>query len=340
MENKRIPLVLAALAVVFMLCLTACGSAQQDQPSRNETQSAGGEGGIAVDTEGATMTEFRFLNDGSVGGWHSVYTVMKEGEQYVFTYVDHSIRTLPDDFKIKVDETFMKDLRSLCDKYEVEKWNGFDQVAGDVYDGTSFTLEILFDNEVNVYAHGSNRFPDHFHDFKREADKLFEPLVDELRETQKRDAIEKGVKGELQYVLAEFERLGTGHQDTYRIEWNQDDRNYNFRVRIKSVSGEFFPAGDYEYYANLPPEAIDYKGVHELFEKYNLMQWYGYDEMAPKGEATERFALYLSFEEGAISASGTLPPQNYETFRKAFMELVVNNIERAKAEYGLKLYEE
>lgn len=58
---------------------------------------------------------------------------------------------------------------ALCEKFErlgVRKWNGFSESDPDVCDGNMFSLDIELEDGSFISAHGSNAYPDNYHDFE------------------------------------------------------------------------------------------------------------------------------------------------------------------------------
>ena len=68
----------------------------------------------------------------------------------------------------KYHKVYLKEIMELINKYEIEKWDGFNQYDPDVLDGTSFSLKIKYRDGRVIYARGENSFPEHYHDFYNE----------------------------------------------------------------------------------------------------------------------------------------------------------------------------
>lgn len=331
--------------LVLLLCLSssislsACSDEKVSQDKSGEEQNSEikkTETQPVINTEGAKITKFHYRYDGSIAGLNYAYTLQKKSDNYLFTY-ENPLNPRLDGRQKEVDNEIIDKLHRLYDKYEIAEWNGFDKTGNMVVDGDSFSLEILFDNEEKLRAGGANASPKGYYDFRKDLDEVFKPIVDEFRELEKKEAIEKGVKGELEYVIINFYEKADTKPYSYRFALNRAfETNYNFSIEIISKGGEFFEEGEYRYYANLPEEAINFKGIQDLFEKYGLIKWYGYDGLSD--EPKEAFDMYFSFEEGSVSAMGTGEPENYQAFRKEFLELMAQNIKDAIEKYGLKKY--
>lgn len=75
----------------------------------------------------------------------------------------------------KVNKGFEENLRSILEKYEVSKWNGFNKTNKMVLDGNSFYLDIYMEDS-EISAHGYMSWPNGYADFKDEVTILFESI--------------------------------------------------------------------------------------------------------------------------------------------------------------------
>ena len=134
--------------------------------------------------------------------------------------------------------------------------------------------------------------------------------------------------------MATFSNHGVG--DEYSVMLSPSKlREYNFDVKIKSRTGEDFPKGEYRYITPIPDEAIDWKAFTKLVRKHHLVEWMDWDKSAENYKECEWFQISFSFEDGRISAMGTLHPEGYDAFRKDFLKLLVKTVERAKKDYNV-----
>lgn len=312
------------------------GAGKKDQDGKEgEEEDEGSEGGIEMNTVGAGINYLEARYDGTISGEVFSYKIEKEGDTFYFIYEDISLPS-EEGLRTEIGREVLEELRKIYDELEIEKWNGFNKRNKDVMDGHGFSLTIGFDNGERLNASGYNYSPDHYWEFREELAGLFQPYIEELMEAEKERLISKGVSGKLNYVLANFQKPGG---DQYEINLIRDEGiNYNLDIHIKSLKGEFFEEGDYLYYTTLPLEALNFVGIEELIEKYDIIKWYGWDKASKDSSTSEWFQLGFEFDDGRIDAQGTEHPENYEAFRRDFLKLIAAMIEEAKANYGLEVY--
>lgn len=311
------------------------GSENNGDGGKEENQ--GSKGGVKINTEGAAIERFKASFSGGVEGNHFSYDIEKTEGRYYLTY--ESIDTpSEEEMRMEVKEDLIIKLKKVCDKWNIEKWNGFHQRESDVVDGFSFYLSIDYDNKEQLLASGYHNLPEGFWDFQNELIELLNPYVEELKEAEKQKMIARGVSGELSAVLANFMKKDG---DSYEITLvNSEAGSYNLSMKIKSKTGEFFEEGEYVYFSVLPLEALNFAAIKELVEKHELMKWYGWEETNKDYETNEWFQISFEFEEGTINALGTEHPENYEAFRKDFLALMAETVKNAKEKYGLEKYKE
>ncbi len=82
-----------------------------------------------------------------------------------------------DSFEIEktVDKKYLGEIAKIINKYEVAKWDGFDE-SDDVTDGEGFSLKVTFGDGKAIEAHGYMKFPLNYHQVRDEFDDLFEKL--------------------------------------------------------------------------------------------------------------------------------------------------------------------
>jgi hypothetical protein len=78
----------------------------------------------------------------------------------------------------------------------------------------------------------------------------------------------------------------------------------------------------------MPDSDINWQGVAALVRKYDLVKWMDYDRAAEDYNNCEWFQIELGFEQGHISAMGTLHPDNYDNFRRDFLTILREAVER------------
>lgn len=85
-----------------------------------------------------------------------------------------------------VEDAFAEKLLSILKKYKAGSWNGFHRVDKIIADGSSFTLNVRFQNGKEIHAHGYMHVPPHFREFRQEMDELFMPLYPEEQDINRK----------------------------------------------------------------------------------------------------------------------------------------------------------
>ena len=62
----------------------------------------------------------------------------------------------------KIGDDVLDRICEIAGQYRVDLWNGFDENAKNVMDGSNFALEITLVDGSTISAHGSNRFPAYY----------------------------------------------------------------------------------------------------------------------------------------------------------------------------------
>ena len=99
----------------------------------------------------------------------SVYEVRFDGLDYTLhkeSAFDDAYQNLRPDVNQKVME--------IISKYDVFSWDGFDKDNRWVLDGEDFTFKLVLSDGTDVYATGSNKFPNNYRDVFFELEALFE----------------------------------------------------------------------------------------------------------------------------------------------------------------------
>ena len=340
--NKHLRKVVVILGLGALIAsLFGCSGKTDDPVDPTEIGGVKGNDGAgdnAVENESG-LAEFSYSYSGSVGGGDRSYSVTKEDGVITFEYsnlfnIDYG------DLSCQVKQELLDELYSLYIDQNIARWDGFDKTNSDVLDGYGFSVYMAFEDGGTLTACGSNASPEGYSEFEERLEEIFAPYVEELESHANAEKIEKGVSGNLDSIMVTFKQHGESGDDEYNINiYKAEDRENNFDVTIKSVSGEFFEAGRYRYYCSLEDEAIDFEGFQEIIEKYDLVKWMGYDETAENYNDCEWFQLDFSFsEDGYISAMGTEHPENYDQFRSDFLKHLADVIGNAEKNYGLEEY--
>ena len=288
----------------------------------------------AVNTSGVTC--FYYSYAGSVGGDSYSYRAEKGEEGVVFTYETQTYGEM----SCGVPEDMLKQLNDIYLDMNLARWDGFDKSNTDVLDGDGFYMSCSFEDGGEMSASGSNAYPEGYSEFCDRIDGIFESYVDELMQQAGQGKIDEGVQGSLNFIMANFKQQGASGDDEYNFYiTDSESHENNFNVTIKSRSGEFIEEGSYRYYCSLPDEAVNFETIQELIEKYDVIQWYGWDKTADNYDDCEWFQIDFGFDDGSIDACGTEHPENYDEFRSEFLKTMIGMIKNAEENYGLKQYE-
>ena len=97
----------------------------------------------------------------------SRFELYRSGDGFYDTY---SIITLQDRYSASVDgedyrsidDDIVDALYDVVEKYDLYRWDGFDEYEDGVLDGESFRLEIDFSDGTSIWASGDNAFPEDY----------------------------------------------------------------------------------------------------------------------------------------------------------------------------------
>ena len=90
---------------------------------------------------------------------------------------------IPDEkaIEVEVDETVMREIEAVFQKYEVGRWDGFEKYNKHVMDGRSFSLSLKMRNGDSLYASGYMEWPENFRSVNKELDAIFMRIYREHR---------------------------------------------------------------------------------------------------------------------------------------------------------------
>lgn len=270
---------------------------------------------------------FYFHYDGTIGRNNYSYEIEKDSaNNFVLKY--NALRLSKyGELYTTLDSAFMESISQLCSRYNIAKWDGFEGHNRSVSDGSGFSLDVRFDNGKSVDARGMNKFPNGYGDFKAEMNSIFESVTAAMEEKRRLEIVDQGIEGECSGILANFTQQGRSGSDKYEIFITSPDvREKNVDIKIKSVSGELIPPGNYTLYTTMTAEKIGFEYVTELVKKYNIISWYDYSLAAEDYNNEEWFQIGINFQNTNINAYGTKHPENYEKFRKELLEWVVAKV--------------
>ncbi len=119
------------------------------------------------------ITSFSFSH-GSFWSGDRDYVLTKQDNLALLTEKCMGCR---DSFEVSktVDGNYLGEVADIIEKYEIAKWDGFDE-SDNVTDGEGFTLKVTYDDGKSIEAHGYMKFPTNYKEARDEFDKLFEKL--------------------------------------------------------------------------------------------------------------------------------------------------------------------
>ncbi len=145
--------------LTFLFLLTGCGLGISTAESEDSDVSSES---INIEELG-DITTFKFKHDIPMEGIFTVnitedwFMAHFDFETY-FDYSENSDRHVVSDKK--VGKAIFKEIASICEKYDIYSWDGFDSEAGEgVMDADSISLTIEFDTGKTISAYASGGFP-------------------------------------------------------------------------------------------------------------------------------------------------------------------------------------
>ena len=231
----------------------------------------------------------------------------------------------------EADPALAEQLEQLYLEHGIAAWNGFDGYDPYVLDGGGFSLSITFGDGQTLYAEGDNSYPKGYGAFMTALRELLSPLEKECLEEGRQKKIAEGLHGELECVMVNFIAHGTSGRNSYEFFLTGNDvREKNFDVRVYTEDGEFFPEGEKNLLLTVDDSLLRFDEVRALIDRYDLIQWYGYEETAEDYNNAEWFQIYFGFDDGSeINAMGTEHPENYDAFRADFLTLMRTVVDAA-----------
>jgi len=130
----------------------------------------------------APLHKLSFNFDGTIGGNSFEWNIERlDDGTGRFVYIDLLSRNR-EGLSDTVPAHIMDELEELCRKYKVHRWDGYRGYNRHICDGSGFSLYIRYRDGRTVNAHGMNKFPRHYREFRDELYLLFEPIQDKLTE--------------------------------------------------------------------------------------------------------------------------------------------------------------
>ena len=103
-----------------------------------------------------------------------IYTLEYKKNKYIASIKPNDVKE-EKTIEKKVNKKFIKNLKNILTKYNVNEWNGFQKTDKNVLDGNSFSLYIKM-QDGNIAASGYMKWPKNYSKVKQELDKLFSKI--------------------------------------------------------------------------------------------------------------------------------------------------------------------
>ncbi|SCW43356.1 hypothetical protein SAMN02910456_01098 [Ruminococcaceae bacterium YRB3002] len=268
------------------------------------------------------IVKFYYGYHGSIGGDSYHYDIRFENGVIKLS-IEEMLHREYGELEGEISRETLTALEEICSRFDVRRWNGFNRSDPNVLDGDGFSLDIEYSDGKKISAHGSNSFPAHYREFKKALDEAVKNDRDRLFEAKRQEFIGAGVTGDPTFAMINFMQRGASGSDKYEILISTPEvRENNVDVRVKSVSGEIWPAGEHRWYAAVPDVAGFFGELGEIVRRLDIIRWKDYDRAAEDYNNEEWFQISISYVDGSISAMGTEHPEGYDEFRREVLKLV------------------
>ena len=324
------------IVIMAVLALFSFFGCKKNDPDEFDTvKGEDGLGDKAVLNESG-IASFSYSYGGSIGGdsW-SVEIERQENGDNTITYNAMEYGDLGE-LKMTAGSELMQELERIYAEHKLYRWEGYSKTDTGVLDGSGFSLFISFNDGSDMSASGDNAWPEGYNAFITDLAQVLAPYLSGMIKDAQQEKIDAGVSGSLDFVMLNYMQHGDSGSDKYEVMITRPHgggSRKSFDVQIYSESGEFIEPGKYNYYYDLPADELAIEEFAALFEKYDLIRWYGWDETAEDYNNAEWFQLSFSFESGEMQAMGTAHPENYDEFRQEALQLLVKTIRDAEAKH-------
>lgn len=304
--NKNKKIVLIILSVVVVICLTICAILFINQQSPTERNK---EDKDNKDKGDITYFYYEYSHKAITS-----YKLKSEGEK-VFLYFKMIYGDLTE-IKCEVDPSVMSQLQDIVDEHNIYKWNGFDKHDEDIMDGSSFKLEITYENGDDIEAYGYEKFPKGYDDAHTELVEFLEDLVEEYAEDEEDDEIGEELGTIINFSYTSGSVAMMNHE--YQL-WTEGDKVY-FKIGYG-----YLDVVDLE--TEVAPSVM--VELQEILNEYKIYKWNGFNEKNEDITDGSEFKLYVKYDSDfEIDASGYMKfPKGFDQFDKA-MDEFFDSLER------------
>ena len=264
---------------------------------------------------------FRYI--GSVRGGSWTVSVRRDGDagSPVLTYETQHHEDYSR-MSAAVPESFMDSLADLCSRNRVGSWDGFSGSDRRMRDGYGFSFRLEDTNGKEVSASGTNKFPATYRPFRDGFEKLTKDCREELLREAREQKRKRGVSGPLTSAMAVFSQKGdAGNGYRFLHLYWQDDGNVRVKWEAKNAYRPEEKPVPADLYETVPASEVPMDEIRALILRHGLTAWCDHEGHAPDPNNAEWFQISFLFENGDISAHGTLLPDGFESFRNDFLTL-------------------
>lgn len=255
------------------------------------------------------------------------YTLTKDGDNYNY---ELELNCQNDYVSGEADADMFENALKLVVDNHVAAWDGFDEVATDVLDGSGFSFRVNLSDGRTLYAHGSNAFPEGYHAVSNGLREMFADIIKQYEYDKHPKVIES--KDIYRFYFETSPHFGT---KIFRVSFEHrgdDEENTYISCKIYNDLMESDPDYiNYQFYGVVPNPPLE--EIQAIIDKYNLAGINGYYEYA-NGDYEEHFNIDVIYEsDEKLAISGNVWFDNYEAVRDELSEFLWNYIEEHQNEF-------
>lgn len=259
------------------------------------------------------ITKFEFNHSGMSSYDCYSFACKKEGEKALWEY-----ECCGTEFQGEVAMEDFLNIQKVFAENKVANWNGFSGTNSNVLDGSGYSLSVTYADGSTSDSSGSNKFPSGYSNVHSAVADLKDLCVKKAQKAVYEQQFSDGkYEGEISYLCLTFIQKGTSGSDSYEITIYGENRGGNdVQAKVHSTSGEFLAAGDYEINLTLGDTSEIRKNIGEIFTKYEVGRWDGWDSAHEDYNNNEWFQITASYPEVSLNCYGSLKPDHYDEVRK------------------------
>ena len=137
---------------------------------------------VPVPITDAALKEFCYSHSGSMVDEIYSYEIKSDESSPTGYTVIFDLRCGYEVYSTYADAELIREVSVLIEECELHKWNGFNETDSMVMDGSGFSLDIVYADGTEVYAHGSNSFPKGYGEAAERIDAMFYSYMEENRD--------------------------------------------------------------------------------------------------------------------------------------------------------------